>query len=82
MASVAAPLSRMLTSSVVRLIAYFDHSAGWSLTVPAIITAASLGSYSGHSQDEPMIHDLETAGDGLIWFVTVELPRLISGTRT
>jgi hypothetical protein len=21
-----------------------------------------------------MIHDLETAGDGLIWFVTVELP--------
>jgi hypothetical protein len=30
----------MLMSSVVRLIAYFDHSAGLSLTVPAIITAA------------------------------------------
>jgi hypothetical protein len=30
-------------------------------------------SYSGHLQDEPMIHLLETAGDGLIWFVSVEL---------
>jgi quercetin dioxygenase-like cupin family protein len=29
--------------------------------------------YSEHTQDEPMIHDFENAGDGLIRFVTVEL---------
>jgi hypothetical protein len=30
-------------------------------------------SYSEHTQDEPMIHDFENAGDRLIRFVTVEL---------
>jgi quercetin dioxygenase-like cupin family protein len=29
--------------------------------------------YSEHTPDEPMIHDFENAGDGLIRFVTVEL---------
>ena len=29
--------------------------------------------YSEHTHDEPMIHDFENAGDGLIRFVTVEL---------
>jgi hypothetical protein len=30
-------------------------------------------SYSEHTQDEPLIHDFENAGDGPIRFVTVEL---------
>ena len=30
-------------------------------------------SYSGHTHDEPMIHDFENAGDAAFRFVTVEL---------